>query len=256
MLETILSHIDPTSIIGKLLFLGIVVILTSITQRVVVRVARRTLEAAEVPQASIFINVLRGFLWGFALLFVLQPVFGVEPTAFVAAIGVTSVALSLGLQDTISNLIGGLALMLTRVIVPGDVVTVGSFTGTVTDINWRSTCLKARGGNVEVIPNSVLSKSSFTKLTPGAAAVNSYTLVMRHDADPAQVEAELLEVVERELSDLMSPDFKPSVQFGAMDAYGITVTLVTFMVPETFGATINDRISRAIAGKEWLARIR
>ena len=71
MIETILSHVDPTTIAGKLLLLAIVAGLTSVVQRVAVRIVRGTLEAAEVPQASIFVNVLRGLIWSFALLFVL-----------------------------------------------------------------------------------------------------------------------------------------------------------------------------------------
>lgn len=254
MIENLLASIDPATLTGKAIFLAIVICVAMVVQHIVVRLVRRALEVAEVPSVSLFINIVRGVIWSFALLVVLQPVFGIEPTAFVAALGVTSVALSLGLQDTISNLIGGLSLMLTRVVVPGDVITVGSFTGTVTDINWRNTRVIARGGNIEVIPNSVLSKSSFTKLTEGAAAANTFTCVVRSDADPQQVEADLLEIAAKELSGLTISEPEPIVRFGNMDAYGITVSLTTFMVPDTFGTTVNDRIARAVAGKPWLAR--
>lgn len=255
MFETILSQVDLTSFIGKLLLLTIVVVGASLLQRVVERMARDALEVANVPQASIFINILRGLIWSFALLMVLQPVFGVEPTGFVTALGVTSFALSFGLQDTISNLFGGLSLMLSRVIVPGDTVTIGDFTGRVVDINWRSTIVEARGGNQEVISNSVLSKSSFTKLTEGAAAASSFTIVVRSDANPAEVERQILERIPAALGDLADPGRTPVVQFGSADAYGITVTVVLFIAPEVMGAAANDRVMRALAGMPWLARV-
>ncbi|MBR3234701.1 MAG: mechanosensitive ion channel [Atopobiaceae bacterium] len=254
LLQQLLPDIDRASLVGKALLLCVVVLVTMIVQRLSVRFVKRVLERYEVPSASIFINLLRGFIWSFALLFVLHPVFGIEPTAFVAALGVSSVALSFGLQDTISNLIGGLSLMLSRVIVPGDVVTVGGFTGTVRDINWRVTELEARGHNVEVIPNSVLLKSSFTKLTPGAAAACSITFVVRSDVDPAIVEAEVIEAT-KVLGDLADPERRPVIKFGAMDAYGTTVTLVSFLKPEAQLMDANDLIIRQLMGKPWLARV-
>lgn len=255
LMEQTASALDGSSFAEKVILLAIVVLVASIVQRLVIRFVRRVLEAAEVPSASIFLNILRAVIWSFALLFVLQPVFGIEPTGFVAALGVSSVALSFGLQDTVSNLVGGLSLMVTRVIVPGDVITVGGFTGRVTDINWRSTSVEARGGNTEVIPNSALLKSSFTKLTDGAAAASSFTVAVRHDADLEQVEREVLAVAKDALGELADPTREPLVQFGNMDAYGITMTVITFISADAMQGAANDRVSRALAGRPWLAHI-
>lgn len=255
LMEQTVSALDGSSFAEKVILLAIVVLVASIVQRLVIRFVRRVLEAAEVPSASIFLNILRAVIWSFALLFVLHPVFGIEPTGFVAALGVSSVALSFGLQDTVSNLVGGLSLMVTRVIVPGDVITVGGFTGRVTDINWRSTSVEARGGNIEVIPNSALLKSSFTKLTDGAAAASSFTVAVRHDADLEQVEREVLAVAKDALGELADPTREPLVQFGNMDAYGITMTVITFISADAMQGAANDRVSRALAGRPWLAHI-
>lgn len=255
LMEQTVSALDGSSFAEKVILLAIVVLVASIVQRLVIRFVRRVLEAAEVPSASIFLNILRAVIWSFALLFVLHPVFGIEPTGFVAALGVSSVALSFGLQDTVSNLVGGLSLMVTRVIVPGDVITVGGFTGRVTDINWRSTSVEARGGNTEVIPNSALLKSSFTKLTDGAAAASSFTVAVRHDADLEQVEREVLAVAKDALGELADPTREPLVQFGNMDAYGITMTVITFISVDAMQGAANDRVSRALAGRPWLAHI-
>lgn len=239
----------------RVTFLAVVAVVAALLQRVTVRISRHALEAAKVPSASIFINILRVAVWSLALLVVLRPVFGIEPTGFVTALGVGSLVLTLGLQSTISNLISGLSLMLSHVIVPGDVITVGSFTGTVTDINWNATKVRERGGNVEVIPNSVLSSSSFTKLTPGAALAVSLTFSICHDADPDQVEREVIAVAKEALGEAASPDFEPAVRYGSSDAYGTTVTLTTFVVPEVAGFVANDLVARKLAGRPWLARV-
>ncbi len=85
---------------------------------------KKALDSSKLPSASIFVNILRGVIWTFAILAVLQPVF-IQPTAFVTALGVTSIALSFGLQDTISNLAGRLGPYAGRgVIKPGDQVSI------------------------------------------------------------------------------------------------------------------------------------
>ena len=99
MMETLFSGLEPASYVAKAVLLVIVVVAALVVQRVSVPISRRALEAAKVPQATILLNIQRGLIWGFALLFVLGPVFGIEPTGFVATLGVTSVALSLGLYE-------------------------------------------------------------------------------------------------------------------------------------------------------------
>ena len=130
------------TVVWKVVYLAVAAVVTLVVDRGVTRVARRVLDASSIPSASIFVNIIRGVIWAFGLLSVLEPVFGIKATAFVAALGVTSVVLSFGLQDTVSNVFSGLGLMLGKVVQPGDYVSVGGFEGFVTDVNWR----RERGG--------------------------------------------------------------------------------------------------------------
>jgi small-conductance mechanosensitive channel len=96
-------------ILAKLLYLAVTLVVTAIAARIVGRVYEKALDKARIPSASLFVNVARALVWLAGVLFVVKPVFNIEPTSFVTAVGIVSVALSLGLQDTISNLIGVLA---------------------------------------------------------------------------------------------------------------------------------------------------
>lgn len=253
MLETLVPNLEPASLVAKVVLLVIVTAAALIVQRISVPISRRALEAAKVPQATILLNIQRGFIWGFALLFVLGPVFGVEPTGFIATLGVTSVALSMGLQDTVSNLIGGLTLMLTKIIKPGDYVTASGFTGKVTDINWRYTCLEDRGGNMQVIPNSVLWKSPFVKLVEGPALSTTLTLAVKHDADLNAVAEEAVVAATMAAAKLLDLTRKPVAQFSDPNAGSVMLNLTLFMADGTTSAAVNDVVARALVGKPWLA---
>ena len=130
--------------VAKSVFVAVVIIATLLVQYVLVRALRKALDNSNIPSASIFINIVRALLWLVALLSLMQPIFGINPTGLVAALGVGSVVISLGLQATVANIMSGLGLMLGKVVEPGDEVTISGFSGVVTDVTWRHTIVRAR----------------------------------------------------------------------------------------------------------------
>lgn len=240
---------------GKLIFLGIVLVLSVLIQHVVVKLARKALDSSHVPSASIYINLLRTLIWSFALLAVLEPVFGIQPTAFVTALGVTSIVISLGLQDTVANVIGGLNLMMSKVVVPGDQVRVGSVVGEVVDINWRSTKVMSRGGTTEVIPNSVLNKNSISRLTGWDYSDCPINIVVSCEADLAAVEKDIVRELKTVLSDVLEPDFKIEVLFSELTPVGVRCTIHAHVNARIGLSIARDRAIRALAQKPWLSRL-
>ncbi len=238
----------------KVLILAGVGIVAFIIQRIVTKFARRILGSGNVPQVTIIINLIRVLIWSIALLFVLKPVFGVRPTAFVAALGVTSVALSFGLQTTISNVISGLGLMIGHVIEVGDWIEVGGYQGVVTDITWRSTTIKAVIGDVIVIPNSVLNTTTLRKLAPLSA--RSVTIPIEIDplANMTEVEREvyrLTEVATKPWRDPQMPIDLIEQGYGPL-GFKLDVRVILVNMDDAFSA--RSAIVRACSGKDWLAR--
>ena len=91
---------------GKLIWLTIVLAIVFVADRVISRVLRKILDNSQIPSASIFVNLTRVTIWVTGAAMVLQPVFGINPTTLITALGVGGVAISLGLKDTIANIIG------------------------------------------------------------------------------------------------------------------------------------------------------
>ena len=83
----------------------------------------------------------------------------------VAVLGALSVALSLALQDVLKNLVAGIYLLLEHPVVIGDRITINAYTGEVKDIQIRYTSLVMEGGEVVIIPNSMLFSSAVINLS-------------------------------------------------------------------------------------------
>ena len=86
---------------------------------------------------------------------------GVDLSGIVATSAVITAVIAFSMQDTLGNILGGLALQLDSSIGIGDWIRVEDVSGRVVEIRWRYTAVLTRNGETVVIPNSQLMKSRF-----------------------------------------------------------------------------------------------
>jgi small-conductance mechanosensitive channel len=91
---------------------------------------------------------------------VIAGIWGVDLSAALTALGVTSLVVSFALQDTLSGLASGVLLLSDRPFKPGDWISSGDTEGEVLDINWRTSRIRDRNGDMIVLPNSELANAS------------------------------------------------------------------------------------------------
>ncbi|MFY9261931.1 MAG: mechanosensitive ion channel family protein [Gallionella sp.] len=89
---------------------------------------------------------------------------GLDLGSIVATSAMITAVVAFAMQDTLGNILGGLALQLDNSIEIGDWIKVDDITGRVVDIRWRSTLVETRNWETVVFPNSQLMKSKFLVL--------------------------------------------------------------------------------------------
>lgn len=117
--------------------------------------------------ASLVALIRRAFkivIVAIALLAILDTL-GFDVTTGVAALGVGGIALALGAQKTIENLVGCIAVIADRPVEVGDFCRVGDTLGTVTDIGIRSTRIRTNERTEVAIPNSDFSSQRIENYT-------------------------------------------------------------------------------------------
>ncbi len=99
---------------------------------------------------------------------------GVDTTTLLASAGILSIAISLGAKDLVADIISGLFLIFEGAFRVGDIITVGSWRGTVVEIGIRTTKIMNGAQNIKVIRNSnvtdivnMTKQSTFTWLDVG-----------------------------------------------------------------------------------------
>jgi small conductance mechanosensitive channel len=82
--------------------------------------------------------------------------------------GIAGLAVSLALQNTLSNVIAGVLMLQDRVIRIGDEIQFGSVSGEVVKLNMRSTWVRNKDGYIAVIGNSNLAAGPIVNFTAKA----------------------------------------------------------------------------------------
>lgn len=82
--------------------------------------------------------------------------FGYDLGGLATGLGLGSAVVALAAQDFVKSLIGGFTIITDKPFEIGDFIEVGTFQGTVIDITFRSTRLKATNNTIIAMPNSVI----------------------------------------------------------------------------------------------------
>ncbi|HEY8102112.1 MAG TPA: mechanosensitive ion channel family protein [Burkholderiaceae bacterium] len=84
---------------------------------------------------------------------------GLDLSGVVTTSAVITGIIAFSLQETLGNILGGLALQLDNSVRIGDWIHVDDVRGKVVEVHWRHTAVRTNNGEIVVIPNSFLMKS-------------------------------------------------------------------------------------------------
>lgn len=227
---------------------AVIILATAIISAVVTRVIRRLMQVDGLPllESSILVNIARTVIWVLGVSIMLSACFNVDVNALLAALGVGGIAISLGLQDTIKNFIGGLQVTLMGIVRPGDHIVVGAVEGIVQDVSWRQTVVKDFDNNTHLIPNSVINATTVEKIDPDYLIVTMISFVNdARDLDPMLREMEML--AKRAVEQVAPLEKDPWILVTQIGEYGIWAKLRFVLKDVTYAREARDAALRAIA---------
>lgn len=228
---------------------AVILIVTAVCARLTKRFMRKLLhfnEEKDLPSSSIFVNIARASVWILGVCIMLSTCFKVDVSAAVTALGIGGIAISLGFQDTISNLIGGLQVTLMRIVKPGDNIEVGSSSGVVKDITWRHTTIRNGAGEEVIIPNSIINKTALVHLPP-TNQVKVPLVVVTDGAHLDDVAKAIEDAAAEAAGSVAKLTKQPVLAFSAITDAGFQGTIVFRVADSRTGVTAGDAVLRAVA---------
>ncbi len=142
------------------------------------------------------------------LAFTLATSFGVDAASVVALLGSAGVAIGLAVQGSLSNLAGGVLILLLKPFKVGDYImesTTGK-EGTVTEIQIFYTKLATADNKVVILPNGNLANNTITNVTASKCRRMDIVVGVAYDADLKKAKEVLQEVLDKDERTLKDRD--------------------------------------------------
>lgn len=186
---------------------------------------------------SALVNSLFRYTMVFFYVYSILTILGIPVGTLIASAGIFSLAIGLGAQGFMSDLVNGFFILSEGQYDVGDNVEIGTETGTVTQLGLRTTQIVTTDGTLIFIPNRQIS--IVRNLTHGGIGLN---LDMNLDADTDLKQlTRLLDQADEKLTDLHDKLVSGPTLIGVVSQQGQTITYrVHFQVKPGFEGKIRQ----------------
>ena len=147
---------------------------------------------------SKFIMSLSGFALNILLIFIVAGILGVGTSSIVALVGSAGLALGLALQGSLSNLAGGVLILLLKPFRIGDYIIALGEEGTVENIDIFYTRILTTDNKVIVIPNGTISGANVTNTSTANERMLILDFMVDYETDTEEIREKILKLFNEE----------------------------------------------------------
>jgi MscS family membrane protein len=138
-------------------------------------------------------RMIQAVIVGVAIIMVLI-VLGVESKTALAGLGIVGVALALGAQKTVENLLGGIFLLSDKALAVGDYCTISNQSGWIEDVTLRSVRMRTVNQSLLSLPAGSLAQTGVENFATRRKIPINTTLRLKYGTSAAQLKRILAEV--------------------------------------------------------------
>ncbi len=188
-MEDILATISVERILPALGILLIGILLS----RVVLKLFDKVLQRSKLNSTMFsFLKTLMRILLYAIVVLIAASCLGIDVSSLIAVLGVVSLAISLAVQNALSNVVGSFSLLTTQPFHAGDFVDIGGDSGTVEEITMNYTRLLTPDGRTIYIPNSDAATARICNYSVAGRRRVELCFTAAYDDDMDKVKAAIL----------------------------------------------------------------
>ena len=188
MVDKTLTVLGNSLFFKKLMGTVLILVIGVLVIRVIMRLITAALEKSHLEKAahSLILSLARAAMY--VLLFLIAASqMGIDGSSIVALASVLTLALSLALQNMVSNLIGGFVILYTHPFHSGDYVEIAGQGGTVKEISMTYTVLATPDNRIISIPNSAVAAAQVVNYSSADSRRVELTVTASYDAPTQKV---------------------------------------------------------------------
>lgn len=188
MLDTLLASLSGSLFFKKLMGTVLILVIGVLVIRVIMRLITAALEKSHLEKAahSLILSLARAAMY-ILLFLIAASQMGIDVSSIVALASVLTLALSLALQNMVSNLIGGFVILYTHPFHSGDYVEIAGQGGMVKEISMTYTVLATPDNRIISIPNSAVAAAQVVNYSSADSRRVELTVTASYDAPTQKV---------------------------------------------------------------------
>ncbi len=196
-LSNLRESIQNVSLRTGLVALGMLLVSILAIRLVIVLVDRMLRRTKLDSSLHRFIETMLRVLLYFAALLMIASYVGIDVTSLVALLSLVSLAITLSVQNALSNVAGGIMIMGTKPFRKGDYVSVDELAGVVDEIGMFYTKLHTIDNRSVLIPNSKVAAATVENYSAFGKRRLDMEFSASYEAEPERVRQALRAAVER-----------------------------------------------------------
>lgn len=208
-IQTLTHQFVPTfaqGFVDDALNILIPIVVGIIIAKLVLKVANQMLNRMNVEMTlHKFIKSILRIVVYFVVVLVVAQNLGFNTTSILALASVLSAAFALAAQDSLSNLFGGILLLMTKPFLVGDYVSAGGVEGTVLEIGLLNTLINTIDNKRISVPNSTISAATITNYSTEGNRRVDLKITASYDNSIDSTKAALMDAIQGTANIIQEP---------------------------------------------------
>ena len=230
----------------KLISAAILLVVCGVLIKLILKATDRMLGRSRLDKAvHPFIRTIIKLVLLFTAIMLIAGTLGVDTSSLLALLSVAGLAVSLALQNVLSNMASAVILLTTKPFQIGHFIEMGSVSGTVVKIGAICTDILTLNNQLVHVPNSEITGSTVTNYTASDKRRLEYRITASYDAPVEDVKAALLRAAEHPLR---MQDMQPIARVNGYGDSAIEYVLYLWIRPKDYMDVYYD-VMEAVKGE-------
>ena len=218
---------------SKVLIALVILLIGLLIMKLVLRFVKRTMKKSHVDGIinNYLVICIKTLIWVILIISILT-ILGVPTTSLIAIISAAGVAIALALQDSLSNLAGGLLIIINKPFSKGDLIETQGLTGVVEEIHLMNCKLHTIQNKAIIIPNRHLFDGTIVNCSSTGCRRIDISVSVDYQADLPKVKETLLRLAAE--NPLVLDDPAPLVGVAELEESGVKIDFLVWCETQNY----------------------
>lgn len=237
LIDSILGFI-PTLLLAIIVF-----VVGFFLNQIILKIFAKGAEHSKLDQTvnKFLSSVIKIVVTSIVIIIVLS-ILGIPMTSIITVLGTMGVAVGLALKDSLSNVAGGVILLINRTLKVGDYVDIGAYSGTVDEVSILFTKITTVDNKDVFIPNGTVATSAITNYSMEGNRRVDLVFGISYNNDHKKAISAINSVLEKHPLVLNEPE--SFVRLGELGANSINITVRAWAKNEDYWTVYFDLLEQ------------